>query len=32
LAELKPVLVTVASQSALLGEAARWAGRIGKRI
>jgi hypothetical protein len=32
LAELKPVLATVASQSALLGEAARWAGRIGKRI
>jgi hypothetical protein len=29
---LKPVLATVASQSALLGEAARWAGRMGKRI
>ena len=32
LAELKPVLATVASQSALLGEAARWAGLMGKRI
>jgi hypothetical protein len=32
LAELKPVLATVASQSALLGEAARWAGRMGRRI
>jgi len=32
LAELKPVLATVASQAALLGEAARWAGRMGKRI
>jgi hypothetical protein len=31
LAELKPVLATVASQSGLLGEAARWVGRIGKR-
>jgi hypothetical protein len=32
LAELKPVLATMASQSTLLGEAARWAGRMGKRI
>jgi hypothetical protein len=32
LAELKPVLSTVASQAAMLGEAARWAGRMGKRI
>ncbi len=32
LAELKPVLATVASQAALLGEAARWARRMGKRI
>ena len=32
LAELKPVLATVAAQSAVLGEAARWAGRMGKRI
>ena len=32
LAELKPVLATVAAQSAVLGEAARWAARMGKRI
>ncbi len=32
LAELKPVLATVAAQSALLAEAARWAGRMGKRV
>jgi hypothetical protein len=32
LAELKPLLVTVAAQSAVLGEAARWAGRKGKGI
>ena len=32
LAELKPVLAAVASQAALLAEAARWAGRMGKRI
>jgi hypothetical protein len=32
LAELKPVLATVAAQSAVLGEAARWAGRKGKGI
>jgi hypothetical protein len=32
LAELKPVLATVAAQSAVLGEAARWAGRMGKGI
>ena len=32
LAELKPALAMVFSQSALLGEAARWAGRMGKRI
>ncbi len=31
LAELKPVLATVAAKSGLLGEAARWAGRMGKR-
>jgi hypothetical protein len=32
LAEMKPVLATVAAQSAVLGEAARWAGRKGKGI
>ncbi len=32
LAEVKPVLATVAAQSAVLGEAARWAGLMGKRI
>ncbi len=31
LAELKPVLAIVAAQSAVLGEAARWAGRMGKQ-
>jgi hypothetical protein len=31
-AELKPVLATVASQSVLLGEAARWASRLGKQV
>lgn len=32
LSELKLVLAAVASQAALLGDAARWAGRMGKRI
>ncbi len=32
LAELKPVLATVAAQSAVLGQAARWAGRMGKGV
>ena len=32
LAELKPVLATVAAQSAVLGEAARWTGRKGRGI
>jgi len=31
-AEIQPLLATVAAQSALLGEAARWAERMGKRM
>ena len=32
LAEMKPVLATVVAQSVVLGEAARWAGRMEKRV